>query len=762
MALDTVQAQLFSNTPCIHLDTNCHCFLLTSLSSDWLNGGSALTVGQAANNKKNKEPNQEVTHMSSMPSFQNLVEMVQQKSIVRNQSTFAYFVKDNGERGDQCSYAELDNQARAIAMELVQRGLSGRNLMLLFSPSIDYVRAFFGCLYAGCVAVPAYPPTGARDLSRLQKVAMDCNAGAILTNKAMTSVVDTWITSLGYEDQLSSLAVDQFFHTPVDPGFEPYQAAPDDVAFLQYTSGSTGHPKGVEVTHGNLLANFDQILHCFIGGNDWLENAHDLRAAIWLPPFHDMGLIGGILTPIYAGAQVSLMSPLTFLKRPLVWLKTMSDQKAHVSGGPNFGYQYCVRRVSEEKAEQLDLSNWRVAFNGAEPIQTGALNAFSERFAVSGFNPRAFLPCYGLAEASLFVTGMPNGKGARVLPAQLDEIAKGRFKPATESDRTAEGSSNTIDLVSSGVVAQGAEVKIVDPRSCLPCADGEVGEIWINSPSVARGYWGKPQFSASVFNAKLGDGSSATEYLRSGDLGFMHKGELYVTGRIKEVIIIAGRNHYPQDIERTLQDVNPSFRGGGGAAFAITQDGREELVVLQEVDKAAGDQGDYRMLAASGAQAITARHGVTPAALVLVSGSAIPKTSSGKIQRGEAKQLYQQGNLVPVYVWQPGSGTKASSSSKPAQKIEHYDMDDWRSQLYVELQEWVADKLDVEPHHIDLDVSFSELGVDSVEAVELVDRLQDRVGRVIPAIELLRYPTVKALIDHFAQDVEKRSLEQVD
>ena len=200
----------------------------------------------------------------------------------------------------------------------------------------------------------------------------------------------------------------------------------------------------------------------------------------------------------------------------------------------------------------------------------------------------------------------------------------------------------------------------------------------------------------------------------------------------------------------------------GGAAFAITQDGREELVVLQEVDKAAGDQGDYRMLAASGAQAITARHGVTPAALVLVSGSAIPKTSSGKIQRGEAKQLYQQGNLVPVYVWQPGSGTKASSSSKPAQKIEHYDMDDWRSQLYVELQEWVADKLDVEPHHIDLDVSFSELGVDSVEAVELVDRLQDRVGRVIPAIELLRYPTVKALIDHFAQDVEKRSLEQVD
>lgn len=688
--------------------------------------------------------------MYDLPQFKNLVDMAQQQAHLRNQSSFATFIKDNGQQDDGATYASLDQHARLIAAQLVEQGLQGRNLMLLFTPGIDYIRAFFGCLYAGCVPVPAYPPVGARDLSRLQKVAQDCSAGAILTNQALAPVIESWITSLGYGESMPCIAIDELLLGAVDGGFTPYQAEPDEIAFLQYTSGSTGHPKGVEVTHGNLLANFQQIIRGFVHGNERLSAEKNLRLVIWLPPFHDMGLIGGVLSPIFAGAHVSLMSPLTFLKRPLLWLKTLSEQKAHISGGPNFGYQYCVRKISEEQAETLDLSHWQVAFNGAEPIQTSALDAFAERFKVSGFDAKAYQPCYGLAEASLFVAGSPSGRGAKVLSAQLDELERGRFVAAPSPVHP-----KSTQLVSSGVIAEGAEVKIVNPRSGQVCADGEVGEIWINSPSVARGYWNKPQFSGSVFQAKIAGDPSGKGYLRSGDLGFMRDNELYVTGRIKEVIILAGRNHYPQDIERTLQDANPTFREGGGAAFAVTLDGKEELVILQEVGRAAGDQADYRMLAAEGARAISSRHGITPAALVLLSGSAIPKTSSGKIQRADAKRLYLEGNLVPVYLWQPGSTAVAKSAPKRV----NAEIQDWHGELYAELQQWVADKLDVEPHHIDLDVTFSELGVDSVEAVELVDRLQDRIGRVIPAIELLRYPTVKALISHFAEELEQKAFQ---
>lgn len=694
--------------------------------------------------------------MYQLPQFKNLVDMAQQQAQIRAEAPLASFIKDNGKQDDSATYSALDQQARTIGSNLVNQGLSGRNLLLLFAPGIDYIRTFFGCLYAGCVPVPAYPPVGARDLSRLQKVAQDCSAGAILSNQALAPVIESWITTLGYGESMPCIAVDDLLQKTPDPGFEPHQAEPNEIAFLQYTSGSTGHPKGVEVTHGNLLANFEQILHGFFAGNEKLNSLQDLRVVIWLPPFHDMGLIGGVLTPIFAGAHVSLMSPLTFLKRPLLWLKTLSEQKAHVSGGPNFGYQYCVRKISEEQAETLDLSHWHVAFNGAEPIQTSALNAFSDRFKASGFDAKAFVPCYGLAEASLFVAGSPSGRGAKVLCAQLDELEKGRFVEEQNLGALALNPLKTTQLVSSGVIATNAEVKIVNPRSHKTCADGEVGEIWINSPSVARGYWGKPQFSASVFSATIEGDPNETRYLRSGDLGFIDNNELYVTGRIKEVIILAGRNHYPQDIEQTLQEANPTFRTGGGAAFSVTQDGKEELVILQEVGRAGGDQVDYRMLAAEAVKAITIRHGITPAALVLLSGSAIPKTSSGKIQRADAKRIYLEGNLVPVYTWQPGSFTEKA----PAPKRDTNEVLDWHGELYTELQQWVAEKLDVESHHIDLDVTFSELGVDSVEAVELIDRLQDRIGRVIPAIELLRYPTVKALITHFAEELEQRAFQE--
>lgn len=695
--------------------------------------------------------------MHGFPEFKNLVDMALQQAQNRPDATASTFLTDNGQIGDSQTFLGLDSNARKVAMELVNKGLAGRNVLLLYPPGIDYIRAFFGCLYAGCVPVPAYPPVGSKDLVRLQKVAQDCQAGAVLSNTTLAPMIENWISNLSYQIDLPCIATDPLLLRTLDSGFTPHQAQSDDVAFLQYTSGSTGHPKGVEVSHGNLLANFKQILCGFFNGNTLVDQLSDLKVVIWLPPFHDMGLIGGVLTPIFAGAHVSLMSPLTFLKRPLLWLQTISQQQAHVSGGPNFAYQYCVRKVSEEQAETLDLSNWQVAFNGAEPVQTSALTEFAERFRVSGFQSNAYLPCYGLAEACLFVAGSPSGRGAKVLRAKLDRLEQGRYEPSLTTP-----SNNVTELVSSGVVAIGTEVRIVNPQTLRQCKQGEVGEIWINGPSIAKGYWEKPQFSASVFRATIANDDSQTAYLRSGDLGLMWENELFVTGRIKEVIILSGRNHYPQDIEQTLQESNPTFRKGNGAAFSITENGKEQLVIIQEVNRAGGDQTDYRLLAAEGARAITARHGVTPMALILMSGSAIPKTSSGKIQRSEARQMYQEGNFAPVYLWK--SSTIESNQPTPENPTAdntsecHFDTD-WHATLYCDVQTWVASKLDIEPHHIDLDVTFSELGVDSVESVELIDRLQDRIERVIPAIELLRYPTVKALIEHFANELEEKSLQ---
>ena len=698
--------------------------------------------------------------MHPIPEFKNLVEMATYRANTQPHTTYVNFIKDSGTCDDTSTFQSLHEDAQRIAAYLQAKGLAGRNVLLLFPSGIDYVRTFFGCLYAGVTPVPAYPPMGAKDLTRLQNIANDCNAGAILSNRVLAPTIENWTSNLGYHNSVPSLAVEEMLAGNLDAGFEPYQADPNELAFLQYTSGSTGHPKGVEITHGNLLANFRQIAHGFLHGNDKLSEIdplsgdNQLRLVTWLPPFHDMGLIGGVLTPVCIGAQVSLMAPLTFLKRPMLWLKTISEQKAHVSGGPNFGYQYCVQKISEEQAEQLDLSTWEIAFNGAEPIQAQALRNFSERFKASGFKSSAFLPCYGLAEASLFVAGSPSGRGARTLNADLSQLAQGRFK---HTDNVSGNNS----LVSSGTSAINTEVRIVNPRTLTPCNEGEVGEIWINSPSVARGYWNKPQFSKSVFGATLKDTGKGDEnkkpFLRSGDLGFVQDGELYVTGRIKEMIIIAGRNHYPQDIEQTLQSANPTFKGGGGAAFSITRDGEEELVIVQEIDRAAGKQADFKMLAAEGIKAISSRHGITPHALVLVSGSTIPKTSSGKIQRAAAKNTYQEGNVVPVYVWQAG---KQSIKSTPSEKeCDNEFVDDWYSELHREVQDWVAEKLDIENHHIDLDVTFSDLGVNSIETVELVDRIQDRIGRVIPATELLRYPTVKALISHFAEELEKKELD---
>ena len=689
--------------------------------------------------------------MKGLPQVKNLIEMLSLQGAERGDKLALNFLAENGDTEKTRTFAEFDQNAREIAAGLVAKGFAGRNLVMLYAPGIDYIEAFFGCLYAGAVPVPAYPPMGARDVERLKRIVMDCESAAILSNSLLMPMIEMWVSNESNGMKIECVATDRLLGAGEASGFQVHQAEPDDLAFLQYTSGSTGHPKGVMVSHDNLLSNFQQILSAFVQGDNHIDDMSDrLEGVFWLPPYHDMGLIGGVLTPVYLGSSVTLMSPLTFLKNPFLWLKTISAGKEVISGGPNFSYQYCVRKISDEQLSELDLSPWKVAFNGAEPIQVESLNNFANKFEAAGFDRRAFLPCYGMAEATLFVTGTPSGRGAKVIEASTDSLSKGRIEAAN----SAKDERPSSDLVSCGVLASQTEVRIVDPKTITECADGHVGEIWVRSPSVAKGYWNKPSFSESVFKAVIKGGESGQEYLRTGDLGAMVDGELYVTGRIKELIIVAGRNHYPQDIERSLQNANPGFRKGCGAAFAVTENGKEHLVIMQEVSGAAGDQADFQQLAAMGSRAVKTGHGITPKTIVLIDSGKLPKTSSGKIQRTEAKKLFENGNFAPKCVWESEEQVKPVSS--PIHTEAQTDPQDWKDELQREIQQWVSDRLNVEPHHIDLDVTFSELGVDSVEAVELVDRLQDRIERTIPATELLRYPTVKALIEHFASELEAK------
>lgn len=691
--------------------------------------------------------------MILMPSYHNLVDMLTQRAQRSGRAVYANFLSNNGKLAEQLTFQELDQSARQIGMALQEQGLGGRTVLLLFSPGLDYIRAFFGCLYAGAIPVPANPPTGTTDLQRLEKIALDCRAGIILSNRGLQPLVTGWQSGLGETREVPRISIDRLLKTTLPVGFVPFQAQPDDVAFLQYTSGSTGHPKGVVVSHANLLANFAQILRGFLRDNpmvDWLE---DLRSVCWLPPFHDMGLIGGILTPIFAGAQVTLMAPMTFLRRPEIWLETISRQRAHISGGPNFAYEYCVQIITEGQLQNLDLSRWKVAYNGAEPLQADVIQRFAARFAGCGFDPSAFFPCYGLAEASLFVSGAPGGRGARTLTADQHALQQGRF--VAPDPQSPERHQN---LVSSGRIAEGTDVRIVRPDTRLPCAEGEVGEIWVSGPSVAQGYWAKPALSVSTFQARIEQEAHSECYLRTGDLGFRWQNELYVTGRIKELIIVAGRNLYPQDIEQTVQASHGDFRRRGGAAFGLPGNGREQLVVLQELQRTGNRYHDLALLSAKVARAVAAQHGVLPAAIVLLPHNTLPRTSSGKLQRIEARQLYRDGLLTPLYVWRPGSPPPARGVTQlrpGSTELLHLD---WQKELCLEVQLWVAEKLDVEPHHVTLDVTFVDLGIDSVEAVELVKRLQERVGRTIPPIEMLRYPTVKALIVHLAAERQQHQL----
>lgn len=543
----------------------------------------------------------------------------------------AYIFLSDGEAAEATlTYGELDRQARAIGAALAHA--AGERALLLYPPGLEFVAAFFGCLYAGVVAVPAYPPDPTRlaqSLPRLRAIVQDARPALILTVSPILAFAEALAAS---EPELAAprwLATDELARASGDDWRRPPAVGAGTLAFLQYTSGSTAEPKGVMVSHGNLMHNSAHI--CRMG-----EHTVASVYVCWLPMYHDMGLIGGVLQPLYAGMLGVLLSPAAFLVRPRRWLRAIANYGGTTSPFPNFALDLCVRRVAAVDRAALDLSGWRLACNGAEPIRAESLDRFTEAFGPSGFRPEAHYPAYGLAEATLIVSGGAIDEPPRRLSVDRAALEAGRVV-AVSAD-----APGARPLVGCGRSLPDQRIVIVDPERGTLRADHEVGEIWVRGPSVARGYWDRPEQTAEAFGARLeGD---ADPFLRTGDLGFLSGGELFVVGRLKDLLILSGRNHHPQDIELTVERSHAAVRPGGVAAFAVEVEGAERPVVVAEVDPAASPDEVSRAIR----DAVGARHDLALHALRLVAPRTIPKTSSGKLQRRACRDAFLRGALAEL------------------------------------------------------------------------------------------------------------------
>ncbi|MEM9923435.1 MAG: fatty acyl-AMP ligase [Cyanobacteria bacterium P01_D01_bin.50] len=543
----------------------------------------------------------------------------------------AYTFLDNGEiESTSLTYQELDRQSRQIAAKLQSLGVSAESALLLYPPGLEFIAAFFGCLYAGVVAVPAYPPRRNQKLSRLLAIARDSQAKVALTTESLLVDLKTRFGEnsetaglyLVSTDRLDAASELECSYTTVNS---------NSLAFLQYTSGSTGTPKGVMVSHSNLLHNVRMIKQAF-------GHSEQTIGVGWLPLFHDMGLIGNVLQPLYLGIPSILFSPLAFLQKPIRWLQVISHYKATTSGGPNFAYDLCLRKVKPEQLATLDLSSWEVAFTGAEPIRGETLEQFAAKFSSCGFRKEAFYPCYGMAEATLFVSG-----GLKTEPPHICSV-EGKALEQKTAIPTSREALGVRKLVGCGQAWLDQKIAIVDPQSLRLCPENQVGEIWVSGASIAQGYWRKANLTKQIFNVYLAD-TGCGPFMRTGDLGFLQDGELFVTGRLKDIIIIRGRNHYPQDIELTVEQTHQSLRPSCGAAFVIDNKAQERLVIVQEVERSYLRRLDIDEVVRHIRRGVASEHELQVYDVALLKPGAIPKTSSGKIQRYRCRAKFINGTL---------------------------------------------------------------------------------------------------------------------
>ncbi|NWA00111.1 non-ribosomal peptide synthetase [Pseudomonas gingeri] len=654
-----------------------------------------------------------------------LAQALQRRALQTPDRVALRFLAEDKEQGAVLSYRDLDLRARTIAAALQANARLGDRAVLLFPSGPDYVAAFFGCLYAGVIAVPAYPPESTRrhHQERLLSIIADAEPRLVLTSADLREPL-LRMDELTAADAPQLLCVDTLDSGLAAAWQEP-GVKPDDIAFLQYTSGSTALPKGVQVSHGNLVANELLIRHGF--GIDL--NPDDVIVS-WLPLYHDMGLIGGLLQPIFSGVPCVLMSPAYFLGRPLRWLEAISEYGGTISGGPDFAYRLCSERVSKSALARLDLSGWRVAYSGSEPIRLDTLERFAEKFAPCGFSEQSYFASYGLAEATLFVAGGQRGRGIAALRLDEAALARNRAEPG-------EGSP----IMSCGTRQPEHAVLVVEPNSLQVLGENSVGEVWAAGPSIAHGYWRNPEASAKTFVQH--DGRT---WLRTGDLGFLREGELYITGRLKDMLIVRGHNLYPQDIEQTIEREVEAVRKGRVAAFAVTRDGQEGIGIAAEISRSVQKVLPPDALIKAIRQAVAEAYQEAPGVVVLLNPGALPKTSSGKLQRSACRDRLADGSLDSYALFPDQTAVPGEVVEAVADDLQGLIGRIWCEQL--QLQQIAGDD------------HFFLLGGNSILATQVVARLREALGIELNLRLLFEAPTLAAFAAEVARQQQDGGLAQ--
>jgi acyl-CoA synthetase (AMP-forming)/AMP-acid ligase II len=578
-----------------------------------------------------------------MHKYSSLVELLKTRAIELGDRRAYTFLADGETETGTITYAELDKQARTIATHLQKLVPAGSRALVVYPyhAGIEFIAAFFGCLYAGVIAVTDNPPRHGQAFGKLLERLQASDAAVVLTTQELIDGFQEYCGKnpeiAAFASQFPFLATDNLPSIDVETWQEP-KVDEETIAFLQYTSGSTGTPKGVIVTHGNVLHNCEVIYQSF-------AHTSESRIAMWLPLFHDMGLIGGVMQPLYAGVTTAvLMSPVSLIQKPLNWLLAIEKYRITTAGGPNFAYDLLCLKVTEEQRAKLDLSSWDLAFSGAEPVRAETIERFSQLFAPCGFRQEAFYPCYGMAETTLFISG-----GSKQEPLKVKYLDGA----ALENNRVVEVEpmqENSRSIVSCGRGWLGDRLLIVNPDTLTECDADKVGEIWVAGAGVGKGYWQNSEETARSFQASLKDGNGET-FLRTGDLGFIDAGEVYITGRIKEIMILWGRNHYPQHIEATVQKCHPALRPNCGAAFALEIGDEERLVIVQEVERTQLRDLNIEEVIGAIRMAVGKEHLAEVYAIALLKPASIPKTSSGKIQRRLCQKMFVAEEFESIFTW---------------------------------------------------------------------------------------------------------------
>jgi len=676
-----------------------------------------------------------------------LVDLLGKRAQDQSDSTAYTFLQDGEIEACLLTYKELDLKARAIAAQLQSLGATGERALLLYPPGLEFIAAFFGCLYAGVVAVPAYLPRPNRSMSRLQAIAADAQATiALTTTSVLLSNIERRFTDDTELAALRCLATDRVARFLAEDWQAPTLCG-STLAFLSYTSGSTAAPKGVMVSHENILHNSAYIKHAF-------ELGPDSVSVTWLPSFHDMGLLDGVIQPVYTGFPGFLMPPISFLGQPIRWLQAISRYKATHCGGPNFAYELCIQKITPSQRETLDLSSWCTAYNGAEPVRQETLEQFAQIFKPCGFRANFSYPCYGLAEATLMVSGGLACDEPIICTVGADALRKNRVVEASVDFE------HVRHLVGSGQAMLDTKIAIANPETLTSCSGDQIGEIWVSSYSVAQGYWNRPEQTDTTFRAYLAD-TGEGPFLRTGDLGFLKDGELFVTGRLKDVIIIRGRNHYPQDIELTVEESHPALREGCGAAFSVEAEGSEQLVVAQEVERSYLRNLDVDEVVGAIRKAVSEQHELQVYAVLLLKTGSIPKTSSGKIQRHVARAGFLAQSLPLVGSSILGhtdnlieANTITPETSPAKAKTQRQLL------LELDLRDEIARIVGSAQSQLNPQQPLNTLGLDSLKAVEIKNYIEANFGLVLPMGIFLEDISITQIASRILSDSKLRSVGQ--